>query len=291
MLRGQQEAGNSGDRRDAAVFKKSVGILRRRKNMDRPSPSEIMGKKLPDYRTYELNGFQRTACVAIGGVICFGIGYLFYHQWLVALIVASGGLLVPRFWRAHLLERRRTAMNLHFKQALYSLSSSLSAGKSVENGFREAIQDLRMLDQDAENDLITELGIICARMEYGEPVEDALNDFSRRAAMEDITNFADVFTTCKRTGGDLVEVVRHTSTVIGEKLDIKQEISVMIAQKKFESRALLAAPVLMLLFMNFTAGDYMQPLYSRMGIVISTGALAGLAGCLMWIMKMMNIKV
>ncbi|WP_376771944.1 type II secretion system F family protein [Paenibacillus rhizosphaerae] len=262
-----------------------------RRSMNGSSPPEGMGKKLPDYRTYDLNGFQRTACIAIGGLFCFGIGYLFYHHWLIAIIMASGGLIVPRFWRAHLLERRRTAMNLHFKQALYSLSSSLSAGKSVENGFREAIQDLRMLDPDAENDLITELGIICARMEYGEPVEDALNDFSRRAAMEDITNFADVFTTCKRTGGDLVEVVRHTSTVIGEKLDIKQEISVMIAQKKFESRALLAAPVLMLMFMNFTAGDYMKPLYTGMGILISTAALAGLAGCLVWIMKMMNIKV
>ncbi|MET3846376.1 tight adherence protein B [Paenibacillus sp. OAE614] len=290
MLHEQQGTESDGNRREAAPPKKPVRALRRQ-GMGGSPPPEGIGKKLPDYQTYELNGLQRTACIAIGGLLCFGIGYLFYHQWLVAIIMASGGWIVPRFWRAHLLERRRTAMNLHFKQALYSLSSSLSAGKSVENGFREAIQDLRMLDPDAENDLITELGIICARMEYGEPVEDALNDFSRRAAMEDITNFADVFTTCKRTGGDLVEVVRHTSTVIGEKLDIKQEISVMIAQKKFESRALLAAPILMLMFMNFTAGDYMQSLYSGMGIVISTGALAGLAGCLLWIMKMMNIKV
>ena len=35
-----------------------------------------------------------------------------------------------------------------------------------------------MLDPDAENDLIMELNIICARMEYGEPIEDAAAGFS-----------------------------------------------------------------------------------------------------------------
>ncbi|WP_136603831.1 type II secretion system F family protein [Paenibacillus dokdonensis] len=248
-------------------------------------------RQLPDYSVYVLSGFQRLMCIAAGAALFLGIGYLFYHQWIVAFLLSFGGLLVPRFWRKYMLERRRMALNLHFKQALYSLSSSLSAGRSVENGFREAIQDLRLLDPDAENDLITELSIICARMEYGEPIEDALHDFSRRACMEDITNFADVFTTCKRTGGDLVEVIRRTSSIIGEKLDIQQEIAVLVAQKKFESKALLAAPILMLVFMNLTSADYMKPMFSGMGMIISTFALLGLIGCLLWIIKMMNIKI
>ncbi|MEC0239408.1 type II secretion system F family protein [Paenibacillus dokdonensis] len=265
----------------------------------RLSQRSLQGKKakpdgkrqLPDYSVYVLSGFQRLMCIAAGAALFLGIGYLFYHQWIIAFLLSFGGLLVPRFWRKYMLERRRMALNLHFKQALYSLSSSLSAGRSVENGFREAIQDLRLLDPDAENDLITELSIICARMEYGEPIEDALHDFSRRACMEDITNFADVFTTCKRTGGDLVEVIRRTSSIIGEKLDIQQEIAVLVAQKKFESKALLAAPILMLVFMNLTSADYMKPMFSGMGMIISTFALLGLIGCLLWIIKMMNIKI
>lgn len=177
------------------------------------------------------------------------------------------------------------------KQALYSLSSSLSAGRSVENGFRDAVQDLLLLDPGGQSDLIFELKVIVSRLEYGEPIEVALQDFARRAGMEDIANFADVFSTCKRTGGDLVEVVRRTSSVIGEKLDIQQEISVMIAQKRFESKALLAAPFLLLLFMNLTSPDYMETMYSGPGIMISTFALAALGGCFLWISKMMNIKV
>lgn len=92
-------------------------------------------------------------------------------------------------------------------------------------------------------------------------------------------------------GGDLVEVIRRTSSIIGEKLDIQQEIAVLVAQKKFESKALLAAPILMLVFMNLTSGDYMKPMFGGMGMVISTFALLGLAGCLLWIIKIMNIKI
>ncbi|MNP08834.1 Bacterial type II secretion system protein F domain protein [compost metagenome] len=248
-------------------------------------------RSLPDYSTYKLGAVERMICIVVGGVLFYGIGYLFYHQWLISLLIACNGWFIPSFWRRHMLNRRRSAMNLHFKQALFSLSSSLSAGRSVENGFREAIIDLRMLDPEAENDLIIELNIICARLEYGEPIEEALQDFSRRANMEDITNFADVFTTCKRTGGDLVEVVRRTSNIISEKLDIQQEISVMIAQKKFESKAILVAPIFMICFMNLSSPDYMLPMYSGIGFIISTVSLAVLGGCSIWITKIMNIKL
>ncbi|MHA0857203.1 type II secretion system F family protein [Paenibacillus sp. CMAA1364] len=250
-----------------------------------------MQPALPDYSMYELSILERVLCILCAAIVMYAIGYLFYHQWIISLLIACSGWVAPRFWRKYMLNRRRAALSLHFKQALYSLSSSLSAGRSVENGFREAIQDLRMLDPEAENDLIRELSIICARMEYGEPIEDALQDFSRRASMEDITNFADVFTTCKRTGGDLVEVVRRTSNIIGEKLDIQQEISVMIAQKRFESKVILVTPLFMIGFMNISSPDYMLPMYSGFGFIISTFSLVILAACAIWITKIMDIKL
>ncbi|WP_258394657.1 type II secretion system F family protein [Paenibacillus sp. MDMC362] len=246
---------------------------------------------LPDYGVYHLSMRQRMGCIILGGLVFFSIGYLFYHNLILSLLLGTAGVTIPKFWRRFMLERRRKTLNLHFKQALYSLSSSLSAGRSVENGFRDAVQDLLLLDPGGTSDLIFELKVIVSRMEYGEPIEVALEDFARRAGMEDMENFADVFSTCKRTGGDLVEVVRRTSSVIGEKLDIQQEISVMIAQKRFESKALLAAPFLLLLFMNLTSPDYMETMYSGPGIVISTFALTALGGCFLWISKMMNIKV
>lgn len=246
---------------------------------------------LPDYKEYELQPRLKLLAMLLGGIALYAVGYLFYHRLLLPLLLVPGGGYAPRLLRDYLLQRRRAALTQQFKQTLFSLSSSLSAGRSVENAFREAVIDLRMLDPDGRGDMAKELGIICARMEFGQPVEEALHDFSQRAGMEDVERFADVFSVCKRTGGDLVEIVRHTSSIIGEKLEIQQEISVAIAQKKFEAKAMLAAPLMMVMFMSLTAGDYMQPMYTGMGIVISTLALAGLVLCYRWTSKIMDISL
>ncbi|WP_411350240.1 type II secretion system F family protein [Paenibacillus sp. WLX2291] len=255
-------------------------------------PLSVHEQKLPDYTVYHLTILQRIVCMIVCGAAFAMIGYLFYHQWIVSAVFAGVAWFTPKLLRRHLLERRRSALSSYFKQALYSLSSSLAAGRSVENGFREAAQDLMMLYPDGDNDMIRELHIITTRLDYGQPIEEALADFSSRANNEDISNFADVFATCKRTGGDLVEVIRKTSSVIGEKLDIQQDIAVMIAQKKMESNILMATPFIFLLFLNFAAGDFMKPLYeSPIGIVVATVCLIALGGCFFLIRKFMNIKV
>lgn len=246
---------------------------------------------LPDYTVYRLSPKQRIVSFAAAAAVLFAIGYLFYQHIAFAVLLSCGGALYPRIRQKSLLAKRRAELGSQFKQALYSLASSLAAGRSVENGFREAIQDLQLLYPDMQTDLIREFKVICFRLENGEPIERAIQDFSRRAAIEDITNFADVFTTCKRTGGDLVEVVRRTSTMIGEKLDIQQEISVMVAQKRFESKAVMAAPFLFIAFLNVSAPDFLEPMRGMAGYIVSTVALLALGACYWLIAKIMDIQV
>jgi len=257
---------------------------------NRQEPDKV-NRPLTDYRVYVLSVRQKWSCLLLGGIGLFGIGFVFFHSATISLLLSGGTFFLPKHLSKYLLRRRREKLGLHFKQALYSLSSSLAAGRSVENGFREAITDLKLLYPDGSNDLIAELAIICTRQEYGQPIEEALQDFSRRAGIEDISNFADVFTTSKRTGGDLVEIVRRTSAMISEKLEISQEIAVMIAQKRFEAKAMLAAPVLFLMFMDLTSPDYMRPLHSGIGLLISAVALLIFGVCSWLIFKIMDIRI
>ncbi|RUT46622.1 pilus assembly protein TadB [Paenibacillus anaericanus] len=247
--------------------------------------------KLPDYKVYVLSVRQKWACLLASGIGLYCIGYVFFHSFWFALVMTGGAAFIPKYWSQYLLSRRRDALSLNFKQALYSLSSSLVAGRSVENGFRDAIEDLRLLYPGGDNDLMMELGIICTRLEYGQPIEVALQDFSDRAGSEDIGNFADVFTTCKRSGGDLVEIIRRTSAIISEKLEISQEIGVMIAQKRFESKVMMVSPLFFLVFMDMSSPDYMSPMHSGIGLVISAVALLVFALCAWLMMKIMDIKV
>lgn len=248
--------------------------------------------KLRDYTTYHLQPYEKVLSILITAGALYLVGMIFYKLWLLALLLTLPALKAPKFWQKRQIERKRTLLKLHFKQALYSLSSSMAAGRSVENAFREAAKDLELLYPGGSSDMIRELDIITTRLEYGEPIESALLDFGARAQIEDIDNFIDVFVTCKRTGGDLIEVVRRTSTVIGEKMDIQQDISVMIAQKKFESNILLATPFVFILFINASSPEFMAPLYGTpMGIILATVGL-GLLFLSAWLMaKFTNIQI
>lgn len=228
---------------------------------------------------------------AAGCGIVFIAAYLFYRSTAAALIFSLAGVLAPRLQRKSLLARRRMRLTLQFKEALYSITSSLAAGRSVENAFVTTIDDLKLMYPDPTAEIITEFEIIRTRMAYGEPLEHALLDFSSRARMDDISHFVDVFVTCKRSGGDLVEVIRRTSQTIGEKLDVQQEIAVMIAQKRYESRIMMAVPFVFLAFLGFAAPDYMAPLYSGTGYVLLTASLILLGVCYGFMVKVMNIRI
>lgn len=246
---------------------------------------------LTDYNHYVMSPKQKIFTTLTAGTLLGLVGFIFYNQIFVTLLFAAGGCLAPKYRNQTLLRRRKEEMNQQFKQALQCLSTSLGAGKSVENAFRDTLQDLELLYPDPSAMIIQEFRVIVRRLDNGEPIEACMLEFAERAGLEDITNFANVLITCKRTGGNLIEVIRRTSHLISEKLQMIQDISVMVAQKKFESKIMLAAPVAIIGILCFSSPDYMKPLYEGMGRFIMTIGLVGLFFCLWATNKIMDIKV
>lgn len=263
-----------------------------RQEADRKRTEQVIGH-LIDYSTYRINSKDFIKYFLLAGVVLFGLGHLFYESIIAAAALAGLGLFFPRIQKKRLQEKRKEKLNLQFKEAIASLSSSLAAGRSIENSFREVVEDLKLLYPDPNTYIIREFEIINRRVENGETVERAIQDFAQRSDSEDIMNFSDVFITCKRTGGNLVEVIRRTSDVISEKIDIQQEVQVMVAQKKFESRILSIMPVGMIALLKYTAGDYLAPLYDwqELGPIIMTFCLAVLIFSYWLSQRIMNIKV
>ncbi|RXZ84751.1 pilus assembly protein TadB [Paenibacillaceae bacterium] len=249
------------------------------------------GQTLPDYRQFHLSRNQYVGSVAVGMIGVFAAGYLFYHSVIVALLLSAFGIYAPRLYRKRLAVLRRERLKLQFKEALFSLTSSLAAGRSVENAFRLVAADLLLVYPGGQADILQEFERIGYRLDNGEPLEHGLREFSERSGVEEIVHFTDVFCIGKRSGGDLVELIRQTSQTIGEKMDIQLEIAVMIAQKKFESRIMMAVPFAFLAFLAYAAPDYMAPLYQGVGFLLLTAALLLLLGCYWWIGKLMNIRI
>lgn len=244
-----------------------------------------------DYSVYHLNKGQRLWAIIQGCSFTYVAVWLMYRHYAAALVIAPLGFMYPRQYAKTLCRKRKEKLRRQFKEALFALSSLLSAGRSVENAFLSLENDLVLLIEDTQSDLILELRAITNRLHNGEPIEAGLRDFANRSDLDEVRSFADVITICKRAGGDLVEVVRRTSQLIGEKLEVQQEVSVLIAQKRFEARIMMGMPFAFVGTLGFIAADYMEPLYQGMGLILLTICLLLLFASSWWMLKIMDIKL
>lgn len=247
---------------------------------------------LIDYDIYVMTKNEKILNIAIAAIVIFLIGYMCYHNIILSLLLAIFSVKWPPMRVKQIIAKRHSDLAVQFKDMLYSLSSSLSAGKSVETGLKECLRDLRIIYPDDDTYIIQELAYIVRGIEMNEPVENMFGQFAERAHNEDIENFVDIFRTCKHTGGDLVQVIKTTSQTIGEKIEIKQEINTMVSGKKFEFKALMVMPVFLILLLSVSSADYMNPVFTTvLGHIVMTIAIALFAVAYIVGNKIMTIEV
>ena len=230
---------------------------------------------LTDYNVYVMSRTEKIANIILAAIVLFAVGYVFYHNIILSSVLMLLAVKWPKMRTRQIIERRKNQLTLQFKDMLYSLASALSVGKSVESGIQDALNDLRVIYPDPETDILVELEYILRGIGMNYTVESMFTQFAERAHLEDIENFVDIFVTCKRTGGDLMEVMRSTSNTIGEKIEVKQEIETTISGKKYEFQFMMVLPVVLVLFLTVTSGDYMEPVFTTLvGRMAMTAAIA-----------------
>lgn len=272
----------------------------KKKNLNKNSKDENKKKKkkekwtglLPNYNYYEMSIKERVgwSLVAMSGV--FAVGYIFYQNVFWALVVSLLGLFYPKMKNQTIIDERKIKLLLQFKEALYALSSSLSAGKSVPMAFKDCHSDLQLIFEDGkDNYILDELQYIIRKIDRNETIEDALEDFAERSGLDDVETFAYIFTTCTRTGGNLKEIIKNSSQIIGDKIDIKQDIDVIISGKKFDQKVLSIVPIALVAFLYMSAPDFMAPLQSGQGRIVTTLSLILILIGNLWSKKIMRIEV
>lgn len=250
------------------------------------------GNTLEDYDVYVMPAKEKVVCILTAAAALFALSYVFYRSIAFSGIISLLALYYPKVKARKLIEKRKKELNLQFRDMLYSISSSLSAGKSVESAFRDVLKDLEVLYPNPDTIIIKEVQYIIRKLDLNETIESALYDLARRTHLEDIENFAEVFQTCKRTGGNIVEVIRNAANLINDKIEIKQEISTMLSERKLEQKILNAFPIFIVVMMSISSEDYIAPIFNTVA-----GRLAMTVSVILLIVayfiskKIMDIKV
>lgn len=227
-----------------------------------------------DYNQYKMSPYENIKYGLVGYFGMFALMILFYGELLIAVILGTVGILYIPIKKKELIKRRKRKLKEQFRESLYVLSASISVGKSVELAFIEALTDMKIVFSDQDVYIIKEFELIARKIRMNESIESALLDFALRADDEDIMNFTNVFITAKRTGGNLVEIMKYTITSINEKLEILENINVIITGKKYEQQILTLLLPFIILYLNLFSSDFVSVLYHTFqGKIAMTTAL------------------
>ena len=245
-----------------------------------------------NYNVYRMSAAEKFLSAAAAMIAVFGVAYIFYRNIPLCAAVSPIGLFYIPYRRKQRIIKRRDELKQQFRDMLYSLSSSLMAGKTMESAMREVRSDLEILYPDPETAIIREVDIILRKILLNETIDSALNDLAERSGLEDIDSFCDVLATCRKMGGNLVEIVKNTTNILGDKMEIKNEIDVLLAQRKFEKKVLNVMPIALILVLSMAAKDYIEPVFTTLtGKLVMSAAILLLAVSWLVSEKIMNIDV
>ena len=234
---------------------------------------------------------QLIIIIAEGILIFSVIGYLFYRS-VFAIICLC--LLLPFYVRQKkqdLLKKRKKDLRLQFKEVILSVSGALQAGHSIENAFREAYKDICLIyGRDCEMSFY--LYQILKGIDNNLPIEKLLTTFAQETKVDDILDFSEVFKIIKRNGGDITKVIQTNVSIMCEKMDLMDEISMILSAKQLEEKIMNKIPFFIILYIQITSKGFFDGLYHNIGgVMLMTICLAVYGIALLMSRKIVDIHI
>lgn len=244
------------------------------------------------YLTYQLNQKEKRQFLILCGLGLFAVAFLFYKS--VVLSISFSVLSYPglKSYSKYLADKRRKELKEQFRDVLYSVSASVATGRQMTEALYEAEQNMKLIYKE-DSLIVLELSYMVKRLhEFRESEEEILKDFALRTCIDDISDFVDIYLTCRQTGGDFIKVLTKASEIIMDKITIEKEINTITAQKRFEAKILTAIPLVIILFLQLVSPDYLSVLYEGVqGRLLMTSAMGGIGIAYFWSMKLTKIEV
>lgn len=252
---------------------------------------KVIRTRKNDYSKYSFTKKEILLYLAESMALCWLINHLFYQSVWAYLFLLPVPFLFFQWKRKQKIAERKRVLHYQFKDALASLCVAVQAGYSMENAVSACARDMEKLYGQGE-DIVIELHYMETQLKVSVPLEQLFTDLGTRSGIEDVENFAVIFASAKRTGGNLSSILQKTSHMMGDKIEVTKEIQATLASKKSEQMIMSAMPFVILGYMQITSPGFLQVLYGN------TFGAAAMTVCLViyffayWMgQKIVNIEV
>ena len=186
-------------------------------------------------------------------------------------------------------EERNMRLQVEFLQGIVVLNSALQAGLSMENAWKEVEKETKMLYGDSSEFYIA-IKEINQKVAHNNPIEKLFLEYAYKTKIEDMIQFAELMEFGKRTGSNWKKIMDGTVYQMTERQGARQEIEVMMAEKKMEQQIMNVVPIGLLGFLQISAWDYMSILYHNLfGVIVMTLFLAGYILAILLSQKIMKV--
>ena len=203
-----------------------------------------------DYSVYKMSAGEGIAGFAAGAAAGFAAVFVFFGSWIVSAVSAIPAGIAGFFIARHILiKKRRRRLLVQFKDMLESLSASFLSGRNIWGAFDDAFSDIRQ-EHGSDALMTRELLFITSGVKNGIRIEELLSDLAVRSGEADIRNFADTFSACVASGGDLRQTVAFSRDIIGEKISVEMEIEAAVASGRNELNILSFMPFAVVLMLK-----------------------------------------
>ena len=218
-------------------------------------------------------------------------GWIYYRSVWGCIVLCPLGFYLYKRMVIEKEEQKKSEFLLQFKEMTDAVAQALYVGYSAENAWKEAQKEMKSL-YPGKILIMKELDYIVRKIRLQIPLELVLDEFSQKVDLEDVKNFVHVFSAAKRSGGDMIAIIRNTAAQIGEKIDTKREIDIILASKKYEFKIMCIIPYAMITYMQMSFPEFMSVLYGNIiGIGVMSLCLACYTGAYILGAKMIKITV
>ena len=188
-------------------------------------------------------------------LIVTAVSYVFYDSLIPVIIFSPYVIYHIKKQRFNERYQKDNELIRQFRDGMQAVSFALNTGYSIENSFAEALQELVMLyGQNAV--IVADFNMIVNRIRRNENLEDILDDYAASTNLDDIKYFAEIFRYAKRSGGDVIGIIKQTSHIIHEKAEVQQQIDTIITGKRLEQRVMVCMPLVITLYLEICRRSY-----------------------------------
>ena len=206
------------------------------------------------------------------------IAYLFYHLIIISVIIGLGvGFYFEKVYAQSTITKRQRALRTQFRSFLDSMAVAVRAGNVEYKAVQFALDDLQLTYSEA-TDIVVEVKNILIQYEKGGiKLTDLFNDLAERSDLDDIRNFATVYSVIEGKSDRFGEILVYTEHIISEKIGIEQEIETTVTAAKTETNTMMLMPIVVVIMLALMGGGMMDALFTT-----STGHIAATVSLILY---------